>query len=102
MSWAVGGLRAGAQIPEMTLPFVPALLLQLKLWELLPTQPIPIVVMALLVLLSVLSWAVIFSKYSTLRQANTANRQFLRAFRKANGLEQVALAGDPRPPRGRA
>lgn len=78
----------------MTLSYAPALLLQLKLWELLPTQPIPIVVMVLLVLLSVLSWAVIFSKFSTFHQAAAANRQFLRAFRKANGLEQVALASE--------
>lgn len=77
----------------MTLYFTPALLLQVSIWELVKTsQPIPIAVMSLLLILSVLSWTIIFSKYSTFRNANSANRQFLRAFRKANGLEQVALA----------
>ncbi len=65
------------------------------MWEMIRTsEPIPIVVMALLALLSVLSWTIIFSKYATFRSAASANRQFLRAFRKANALEQVALASE--------
>lgn len=79
----------------MTLHLIPALLLQVSIWEMIRTsQPIPIVVMVVLVGLSLLSWTIIFSKFSTFRQANAANRQFLRAFRKANGLEQVALASE--------
>jgi biopolymer transport protein TolQ len=79
----------------MTLYFTPALLLQVSILEMVKTsQPIPITVMALLLILSLLSWTIIFSKYFTFRQANSANRQFLRAFRKANGLEQVALASE--------
>lgn len=74
--------------------FTPALL-QVSLWEMVKTsQPIPITVMALLLILSVLSWTIIFSKYSMFRQAAGANRQFLRAFRKASALEQVALASE--------
>jgi biopolymer transport protein TolQ len=79
----------------MTLYFTPALLLQVSILEMVKTsQPIPVTVMALLLILSLLSWTIIFSKYFTFRQANSANRQFLRAFRKANGLEQVALASE--------
>jgi biopolymer transport protein TolQ len=58
------------------------------------SEPIPIAVIALLAFLSVLSWTIIFAKWSTFRQAATANRQFLRAFRKSNKLEQVALASE--------
>src|SRR3974390_1146714 len=59
-----------------------------------PSHPVPIAVMALLAFLSVLSWTIIFSKFSTFRHARSANRQFLRAFRKATGLEQLALASE--------
>ncbi|HZT37206.1 MAG TPA: MotA/TolQ/ExbB proton channel family protein [Bryobacteraceae bacterium] len=70
-------------------------LLQTSFWELIKTsQPIPLTVLALLVILSILSWTIIFSKWATLSGARKANRQFLRAFRKANGLEAVALASE--------
>jgi biopolymer transport protein TolQ len=70
-------------------------LLQVNLWEMVrTTQPIPIVVMALLVILSVLSWTIIFSKFSLFGRARHANRQFLRAFRKSSALEQIALASE--------
>jgi biopolymer transport protein TolQ len=41
-----------------------------------------------------LSWAVIFSKWASFRSAQGANRRFLRAFRKATGLEAVAVASE--------
>jgi len=77
------------------LPFYssPALLLQVSLWELVSrAKPLPIAVMILLLIFSVLSWAIVFSKWNVFRKARLTNRQFLRAFRKANGLEAVALA----------
>jgi biopolymer transport protein TolQ len=81
----------------MILNFIPALL-QVNLWEMVKTtQPVPIVVLGVLVILSLLSWTIIFSKYNTFRNARSANRQFLRAFRKANALEQVALASEQFP-----
>jgi len=71
----------------------PALLLQVSLWEMVSrAKPLPIVVMLLLLAFSILSWAIVFSKWNVFRKARTANRQFLRAFRKANGLEAVAMA----------
>jgi biopolymer transport protein TolQ len=54
--------------------------------------PLPKTVMGLLLLLSILSWAVILSKWSAFGGARRANRQFLRAFRKASAFEPVALA----------
>jgi len=69
--------------------------LQINTWDMVKTsEPIPLAVLAILVILSLLSWTIIFSKWSTLRSARDANRQFLRAFRKANGLEAVALASE--------
>jgi biopolymer transport protein TolQ len=73
---------------------VPALL-QTSFWELVKTtEPIPLTVLALLVILSVLSWTIILSKWASFNSARAANRRFLRAFRKANGLEAVALASE--------
>jgi biopolymer transport protein TolQ len=48
-------------------------------------------VMVILVIFSVLSWTVVFSKWNVFRKARIANHQFLRAFRKSNGLEAVAV-----------
>ena len=73
----------------------PALLLQVHFWDLIRTsEPIPIVVMGLLVVLSILSWTIIFSKWSTFRQARNANRMFLKAFRKTPELRSVAVASE--------
>ncbi len=71
----------------------PLLLLQVSIWELISrAKPIPIAVMVILLIFSILSWAIVFSKWNVFRKARLANRQFLRAFRKATGLEAVALA----------
>jgi biopolymer transport protein TolQ len=51
-------------------------------------------VLLLLLLLSLLSWTIIFSKWSRFRQARASSRLFLRAFRKAPGLEAVAVASE--------
>jgi biopolymer transport protein TolQ len=50
--------------------------------------------MVILLIFSLLSWAVIFSKWASFRSAQGANRRFLRAFRKATGLEAVAVASE--------
>jgi len=64
-----------------------------SLWELISrAKPIPIATMVILLLFSILSWAIVFSKWNVFRKARIANRNFLRAFRKANGLEAVAVA----------
>ncbi|HYO82553.1 MAG TPA: MotA/TolQ/ExbB proton channel family protein [Bryobacteraceae bacterium] len=54
--------------------------------------PISWTVDAILIVLSVLSWTIIFGKWSRFRSAQVANAQFLRMFRKADGLRPVALA----------
>lgn len=71
------------------------ILLQLSIWELVKDAGIvPKVVMGLLLLLSILSWSVIFSKWSAFGRSRRSNRQFLRAFRKANALDAVAMASE--------
>jgi biopolymer transport protein TolQ len=52
------------------------------------------VVIVLLVCFSVFSWTVIFSKWQAFRGARRANSRFLRAFRKASGLEAVMVASE--------
>ncbi len=65
----------------------------MSLWEFVSrANPLTMGVFALLLLFSILSWAIVFSKWNVFRKARLANKQFLRAFRKANGLEAVALA----------
>jgi len=58
------------------------------------TQPVNIAIFVLLFIFSVSSWTIIFSKWSTLRRARASNARFLRAFRKANGLEAVMVASE--------
>ena len=50
--------------------------------------------MAILLIFSLLSWAVIFSKWAVFRRARSANRVFLRAFRKAARLDAIAAASE--------
>jgi biopolymer transport protein TolQ len=58
------------------------------------TGPLQLAVLAVLVGFSIFSLSVIFSKWSRFRGARSANRRFLRAFRKANGLEAVMVASE--------
>lgn len=51
-------------------------------------------VLGVLLLFSVYSWTIIFSKISTLGNARKSNVRFLRAFRKAPGIEAVMVASE--------
>ena len=69
--------------------------LQLDIWDLVQSSgPLPKAVLVVLVLLSLLSWAVIFSKWASFRRARSSNRSFLRAFRKAPALDTIAAASE--------
>jgi biopolymer transport protein TolQ len=79
----------------LLLPHLGGIFLQLSIWELIQNSGLlPKAIMVLLLGFSLFSWAVIFSKWNIFRQARVANRQFLRAFRKANGMEAVAVASE--------
>jgi biopolymer transport protein TolQ len=79
----------------LILPQVGGLFLELNLWEMVKSSgPIPQAVMVFLLIFSLLSWAVIFSKWAVFRSARAANKAFLRAFRKAPGLDAIAVASE--------
>lgn len=76
------------------MPFVlvPA---DLSLWDLIGNlRPVPLVIIILLLLFSLYSWTIVFSKSSVFSRARKDNRNFLRAFRKANNLQSVAVASE--------
>lgn len=71
------------------------LLAQISFWDMVfQAKPVPLAVMAALALLSVLSWAIVFSKWSSFRDAAHANAAFARAFRKADAMQTVAAASE--------
>ena len=62
------------------------------------TGPVAKMVLLLLLLFSVISWAIILSKWSLLRRARVQSGRFVRAFRKAQRLQDVgAVAEQFRP-----
>jgi biopolymer transport protein TolQ len=81
---------------ETQLTFVtPFAFLQINLMEMVErTDALEMAVVGILLCFSVYSWTVIFSKWSALRTARQTNQRFLRAFRKANGLEAVVIASE--------
>ena len=72
-----------------------ALLLQYSMWDMVShAKPLPLTVLGILLFASIVSWAVIFSKWFAFGRARSSNSRFLRAFRKAAGLEAVAVASE--------
>ena len=72
-----------------------AFLFQVNMWEMVSrAKPIPMAVLFFLLFFSLLSWAIIFAKWNNFRQARTANLHFIRAFRKAAGLDAVAVVAE--------
>jgi biopolymer transport protein TolQ len=67
----------------------------LGLWDIIQNlRPVPLAIIVILVLFSLLSWTIVFSKSSIFGRARRANKNFLRAFRKANNLQAVAMASE--------
>lgn len=68
---------------------------QSSFWDLISKgSPLANVVLAILILFSIYSWTIIFAKMSAFGGARKSDRRFLRAFRKANGLEAVMVASE--------
>lgn len=64
-----------------------------SLWHMITSAgPFPQSIMALLLLASILSWTVIFSKWKIFKEAKRHNTAFLKAFRKAEQLPVMAAA----------
>jgi biopolymer transport protein TolQ len=58
------------------------------------TGPVAKTVLFLLLAFSLLSWAIILSKWSRLRRARVQSGRFIRAFRKAQRLPDIAAVAD--------
>ncbi len=67
----------------------------IQIWELIQIdRPLALSVFIILLFASIFSWAVAFSKLGKFKKLRAANNQFLRAFRKATGFDQLALASE--------
>src|SRR5258708_9900572 len=58
------------------------------------TGPVAQAVLVVLLVFSILSWSIILSKGASLRRARTQSARFLRAFRKAQRLQDVAAVAE--------
>ena len=79
----------------MASPLAALVLLQTSFWDLIKNGSVLAnVVDAILILFSIYSWTIIFAKWSSFGAARRSDSRFLRAFRKANGLEAVMVASE--------
>ncbi len=70
-------------------------MLQVNIWDLVQrTPPLGMAVLGVLIAASVYSWTIVFSKFGSFRKASESDSRFLRAFRKASGLEAVMVASE--------
>jgi biopolymer transport protein TolQ len=69
------------------------------IWEMLTNSgPVALCVLGLLLVASLYSWTVILGKMSLFKKATAQSRRFLRTFRKAGRLQEIAaLSGDFKP-----
>src|SRR5499427_3569636 len=58
------------------------------------TGPVAKIVLLILLIFSLISWAIILAKWSILRRARVQSGRFLRAFRKAERLQDVAAVAE--------
>jgi biopolymer transport protein TolQ len=56
--------------------------------------PVAKLVLLMLLAFSLISWAIILTKWSLLRRARTQSGRFVRAFRKAQRLQDIAAVAD--------
>src|SRR6059058_3958115 len=58
------------------------------------TGPVAKIVLLILLIFSLISWAIILSKWSVLRRARVQSGRFVRAFRKAQRMQDVAAVAE--------
>ena len=56
--------------------------------------PVAFAVLLILLLASIFSWAIMFSKWSSFSRAQTQSQRFVRAFRKSTRLSEIATVAD--------
>src|SRR5277367_3161753 len=65
------------------------------IWEMLQNSgPVAMAVLGLLLIASLYSWAIILGKWGTFKRARTQSNRFLRAFRKASRLQEIATVSE--------
>jgi biopolymer transport protein TolQ len=66
-----------------------------EIWDLVSTSgPVAKFVLLTLLAFSLISWAIILTKWSLLRRARLQSGRFLRAFRKAQRLQDIAAVAE--------
>jgi biopolymer transport protein TolQ len=66
-----------------------------EIWDLVSTSgPVAKFVLLTLLAFSLISWAIILTKWSLLRKARLQSGRFLRAFRKAQRLQDIAAVAE--------
>src|ERR1700688_3802656 len=79
----------------MQLPFLLAIFIGGDILDLLSsTGAVAKFVLITLLAFSLISWAIILTKWSLLRRARMQSGRFLRAFRKAQRLQDIATVAD--------
>ena len=79
----------------MPAPLAAFFLLQSNVWDLVSQgTALTYSILFILLIFSIVSWTIIFSKWSSFGAARKSDERFLRAFRKANGLEAVVVASE--------
>src|SRR5579863_2173248 len=79
----------------MHLHFFPALIIGGEIIDLVKeTGPVAQAVLLLLLAFSLVSWSIILSRWSVLRRARVQSGRFLRAFRRAQRLQDVAAVSE--------
>jgi biopolymer transport protein TolQ len=79
----------------MSLYLLPAAVVGGEILDLVnETGPVAKVVLFILLAFSLISWAIILAKWSLLRRARLRSGRFMRAFRKAQRLQDVATVAD--------
>lgn len=77
------------------MPLSALLLQQSDIWTLISQgTALTYSVLGILLLASIYSWTVIFSKMASFGSARKSDRRFIRAFRKAKGLDAVVAAAE--------
>ncbi len=56
--------------------------------------PVAMTVLGVLLVASIFSWAIILGKWTSFRRARVQSRRFLRAFRKATRLQEIATVSE--------
>src|SRR5438045_9797739 len=58
------------------------------------TGPVAKIVLLILLIFSLISWAIILSKWTVLKRARVQSGRFLRAFRRAQRLQDIAAVSE--------